>query len=87
MDVVAGNVDDRLLTVAQFHAALLVIHPFVDGNGRMARAILMQQFLDLFGHANLSLMEQGAGYYRALASADNGDARPLANVLKPVADG
>lgn len=47
----------------------------------MGRAILMQQCLDLIGHANLSLMELGAAYYRALTAADNGDARPLANLL------
>ncbi len=82
-----ADFEERLLGVARFHSALLVIHPFLDGNGRMARAILMQQCLDLFGHANLSLLQQGVTYYRALAAADNGNAGPLVDLLRPVAQG
>ena len=77
----------KLEAVARFHAALLLIHPFLDGNGRAARAILMQQCLDLFGRADLSLMNKGADYYSALQSADNGDCSALVNIIEPVVRG
>lgn len=76
--------DQRIRRVAQFHAEFLMLHPFIDGNGRTARAILMQQFLDLFGRADMSLMNKGADYYAALEAADVGNYDALAAVLKPV---
>jgi Fic family protein len=63
----------KLASVARFHARLLSIHPFEDGNGRVARAVLMQQCLDLFGRADMSLMDKGGSYYSALEAADKGD--------------
>jgi fido (protein-threonine AMPylation protein) len=74
----------KLDAVAKFHANFLLIHPFVDGNGRVARALLMQQCLDLFGKADMSLMGKGADYYSALQAADAKNYRPLVALLKPV---
>lgn len=82
--VSGGRPNQKLEAIARFHAKLLAIHPFSDGNGRVARALMMQQSLDLFGIANMSLFEQGTGYYRALAAADAGDIAPLVALLKPV---
>lgn len=79
-----AGVEQKIEAIAQFHSKLLVIHPFLDGNGRVARALLMQQCLDLFGIAKMSLLEQGASYYRALAAADNGDIDPLVSIVRPV---
>lgn len=39
----------RLLFVAHFHARLIFIHPFRDGNGRIARLIAWEQIRRLFG--------------------------------------
>lgn len=75
----------KLVAMAEFHSALLVVHPFVDGNGRVARALLMQQCLDLFGKADMSVMDKGARYYAALAAADQGNPRPLAELISTVA--
>lgn len=83
-DLAKASTDSRLAAIATFHSRFLVIHPFIDGNGRSARALLMQQCLDLFGVADLSLMDRGSAYYRALASADRGDLADLVNLLKPV---
>jgi Fic family protein len=74
----------KLEAIATFHAKLLLIHPFLDGNGRVARAILMQQCLDLFGKADMSLMGKGADYYSALQAADANDYRPLIALIAPV---
>jgi fido (protein-threonine AMPylation protein) len=79
-----ASIEERLAGVAGFHARLLVIHPFFDGNGRTARAILMQQCLDLFGRADMSVMEKGARYYAALARADGGDFGDLAAIIRPI---
>lgn len=74
----------KLRHIAEFHVSILQIHPFMDGNGRVARAIMMQQCLDLFGVANMSLFEQGNSYYRALDLADGGDFRNIISLLSPV---
>lgn len=83
----SASAEERLTTLANFHAKFLVIHPFFDGNGRVARALLMQQCLDLFERADMSLMDKGARYYAALASADRGDPKPLASIFKPIVRG
>ena len=77
----------KLSAIAQFHAKLLAIHPFLDGNGRVARAVLMQQCVDFFGRADLSLLQKGTIYYQALRQADGGDIEALVNVITPVIDG
>jgi Fic family protein len=77
----------KLEALARFHAELLLIHPFLDGNGRCARAILMQQCLDLFGRAEMTLMKKGADYYQALRLADRGDYAELAALIDPIVYG
>jgi Fic family protein len=74
----------KLSAVATFHAKFLAVHPFRDGNGRVARAILMQQCLDLFGKADMTLMNKGTDYYAALKSADAGDYTALIDLIDPI---
>jgi Fic family protein len=74
----------KLTAVALFHTNLLSIHPFEDGNGRVARAVLMQQCLDLFGRADMSLMDKGGAYYSALESADKGDFVSLESIISQI---
>ena len=76
--------DSRLAAMAKFHVRFLFIHPFMDGNGRVARAILMQQCLDYFGRAQMSLMNRGALYYAALKTADGGDFDHLKKLISPI---
>ncbi|WP_196804806.1 Fic family protein [Methylopila sp. M107] len=78
------SIDGKLGLIAGFHARLLSIHPFLDGNGRVSRAILMQQCLDLFGKADMTLMNRGAAYYESLKKADMGDLQDLKNIISPV---
>lgn len=78
---------DKFLALASFHARILAIHPFFDGNGRVARALLMQQCLDLFGKADMTLMKKGAEYYAALQAADVGKTASLAALIEPVVRG
>jgi len=64
--------------------AAIAAFPFLDGNGRVARAILMQQCLDLFGRADMTLMSKGAEYYAALKAADSADYAPLIALITPI---
>lgn len=69
------------LRAAVIHAWLAHIHPFVDGNGRTARALM-----------NLVLIREGfpivmirrkdrSRYYDALAASDDGDISPLVDLI------
>ena len=63
------------------HWGISRIHPFKDGNGRMAR---LWQDLILFGHhltASVIRQQDRNEYYSALASADDGDFNPLTQLV------
>lgn len=77
----AASEEEQLEALARFHQAFLSIHPFVDGNGRTARLILEQQSIDLYGAADLSLLERGGRYVEALIEADRGDYTALASLI------
>ncbi|WP_136661339.1 Fic family protein [Nitratireductor sp. XY-223] len=73
---------EKLKAIADFHHELLSIHPFLDGNGRMARAIMIQQCIDLFGHVEPDLIDRGADYYKAVKQAGEGDLAGLIAILR-----
>jgi Fic family protein len=63
------------------HWEIARIHPFKDGNGRMAR---LWQDLILFGHkltASVIRQQDRNEYYQALTSADDGDFNPLTQLV------
>lgn len=80
----ASTTASKLAALAAFHQGFLLIHPFLDGNGRTARALLMQQCLDLFGHADMSRMDRGVSYREALLAADSGDLLPLSAIIAAI---
>lgn len=61
--------------MARFFHNLLAIHPFIDGNGRLARSFLSLQARDLFQLDEDLLLDRGTAYYKALKLADTGDGR------------
>lgn len=69
MNVIYGEDSEKILAIAQFHKRFLFIHPFLDGNGRVARVIASIQYRDLL---NLQIafdeIENIAEYYAALQS-------------------
>jgi fido (protein-threonine AMPylation protein) len=83
---IAGATDEaaRLDAIARFHRSFLAIHPFLDGNGRTARALLLQQCVDTFGRADMSRLDRGLMYQAAITAADAGDLKPLAGVIAAV---
>lgn len=75
---------EKLTAIAKFHSQILQIHPFSDGNGRLGRVLIMQQCVDLFGRADMTLMGKGAEYFDALIDAGQGDFAPLARIISSV---
>jgi Fic family protein len=81
MDRLADDDADPLIRASMAHLNLVMIHPFRDGNGRMARAL---QTLVLscggIGEPAFSSIEEWLGsntedYYRVLAATGDGDWR------------
>ncbi len=69
---------DRLSAIATFHHGFLSIHPFLDANGRVARAILQQQVLELTDrHITATFTDDPTEYFAALAVADKGNLKQL----------
>ena len=71
--------------VAKLHHDFVLIHPFDDGNGRVAR-LLVNYVLMRSGHLPLIVRtEDKAGYLTALRLADSGDIQPLVSYLETLA--
>jgi len=79
--------ESRLRAIAEFHAEFLRIHPFADGNGRVARSILVQQCIDLMGQADAGLLDAGVIYQRALRKAIDGKPDDLAALIEQIVHG
>lgn len=84
---IAGAAGEPALldAIARFHQRFLAIHPFLDGNGRTARALLLQQCVDTFGRADMSRLDRGVVYQAAITAADLGNLKPLAGLIAAVA--
>jgi len=70
-----------VLQAAYAHHALVAIHPFADGNGRVARALAS---VYLYRAARIPLViyaDQQAGYITALEAADAGDKQPFISFI------
>lgn len=66
-----------ILVAAEFHYKFIRIHPFDDGNGRLAR-ILMNFILMQFGYPPVIIKtEEKENYYIVLQLADAGDINPF----------
>jgi Fic family protein len=59
------------------HYAFVVIHPFADGNGRVARALASVFFFRAHSIPFLVFANQRKPYFDALHQADLGETRPL----------
>lgn len=75
---VVEEVPERL---ASLHRSFEWIHPFLDGNGRTGRLLLNLILTRLGWPPAIILKEQRTRYLNALRRADQGDYRPLAEVI------
>lgn len=75
-------------TSAFLHHQLAKIHPFIDGNGRVAR-LLTNLYLIKHGYPPVILkVDERSKYYRALRAADDENLIPFANfIAKAVNEG
>ncbi len=64
-----------VLQASYAHYAFVVIHPFADGNGRVARALASVFMLRARSIPMLILADQRYEYFGALEAADRGDAQ------------
>ena len=86
MNVLYGTDDDKILAIAQFHERFLSIHPFLDGNGRLARVIASIQYRDLLKRQiAFEAIESRAEYYAALQSAREGGHQALVDIFLSLA--
>lgn len=70
---------------AWLHHRFTEIHPFQDGNGRVARALATLIFLrDDYLPLVIRDTEHRDAYLTALSSADNGDLKPLVNLVADI---
>ncbi len=75
-----NNLHPFLLAVF-FHAKFEIIHPFLNGNGRVGRAVV-NFILEKFSYPTLYLgLEHRNEYLKALLSADEGNFFPLVQTL------
>lgn len=75
------NKEEILESITKFHHVFLSIHPFLDGNGRVARFILSQQVAELLNVNKQIILEDEPPYFKALLNADNGKTDELKTVL------
>src|SRR3954469_21514456 len=66
-----------VLQASYCHYAFVVIHPFADGNGRVARAIASTFFYRTQSIPLVIFENQRPGYLDSLRAADLGDFRPV----------
>lgn len=81
--IVNAHQQTKVNAISAFHHKFLSIHPFVDGNGRIARLILTLQVRELLGKDVKSEWPRKE-YYDALLAADGGDMAPLVQVIGEV---
>lgn len=75
--------DAKIERIARFYYGLLEIHPFLDGNGRIALAVLDQAGLELLGTgASPRIRAEAAAHNSALRAANHGDLDPLTKLVR-----
>lgn len=71
----------KIEKIARFHNEFLSIHPFLDGNGRVARFLLNQQVSELLGTNEQVIIEDKPAYFDSLNEGQNGNLSPLIKLI------
>jgi len=70
-----------VLRASYLHYGLVAIHPFLDGNGRVARAVASALLQEAVGLPLIIYADQRGKYIRALEFADSGESGPFVAFL------
>ncbi|MDD3042661.1 MAG: Fic family protein [Methanosarcinaceae archaeon] len=73
-------------TVSFLHHSFVEIHPFIDGNGRVARLLTNLYLISKSYPAIVLKKEDRQKYYRTLRTADSGNLEPFANFIAKAVD-
>jgi len=79
--VESNNRTEILTEITKFHHGFVMIHPFLDGNGRLARYLLMLQASELLGIERWITLDDKKTYFDALSEADSGTLSSLQRVI------
>ncbi|HIH36694.1 MAG TPA: Fic family protein [Methanocellales archaeon] len=87
LEDIKKSTHDPVTTAALLHHGIVAVHPFVDGNGRVARLITNLHLMQ-YGYLPVVLRkEDRKKYYETLRKADLGDTTAFINfVAKSVAE-
>ena len=90
MDGLIENISEskthQIETAAYLHHRFVEIHPFIDGNGRVAR-LLTNLYLITLGYPPIVLKTEERGkYYKFLRAADAGNLSTFANFIAKAVD-
>jgi len=72
---------EAILSAVKTHYETVRIHPFVDGNGRLARLLMNLRLMRAGFPPTILRREERRAYYSALEKADKGDFRPLSMLI------
>ena len=72
---------DAIYSSVKIHYDTVRIHPFIDGNGRLARLLMNLRLLRAGFPPVILRKEERRAYYSALEKADKGDFRPLTMLI------
>jgi cell filamentation protein len=82
-DLVASDKGEVVAALAQLHHRFVSIHPFLDGNGRVGRALIDQAARELLGRPiGPALTADPEHYFAALRQGDEGDLEPLCALIE-----
>ncbi|MEA1985804.1 MAG: Fic family protein [Euryarchaeota archaeon] len=73
-------------TASVLHHRFVEIHPFIDGNGRVARLLTNLYLISKDYPPVVLRKEDRKKYYSALRSADSGNLKPIANFIAKAVD-
>ena len=86
MKILYAEKEDKIFAIAEFHEKFLSIHPFLDGNGRVARVIASIQCRDLLDEEiTFENIEKISDYYNALQNARKGNRQELIDIFMSLA--
>jgi Fic family protein len=81
MKVAYSSTDKKITAIATFHEKFLSIHPFLDGNGRVARVLASIQFKDLLDKDVTFEKIERIEYYKSLQTAREGNGQRLNDIF------